>query len=193
LLWTKQQIILRHACPGHLNKQEPLSFTVLRILSKIQVSTDCCWSWWWGEIMSLNCGHQRACFSSPTWHMSMGSHGGMILTGENWRTRRKKCPRATLPTKNPTWTDPVFRGEKFYIGEFYEKLSTNFSFCLPRTILTVTSHKSTPNVIVERLTLMLRIRRVPGLNLGPDTGYADRGLRSFPQFLQANGGIVPQN
>jgi hypothetical protein len=32
--------------------------------------------------------------------------GGMILTGENWRTRRKTCPSATLSTTNPTWIDP---------------------------------------------------------------------------------------
>jgi hypothetical protein len=29
-------------------------------------------------------------------------HGGMILTGENRRTRRKTCPNATLSTTNPT-------------------------------------------------------------------------------------------
>jgi hypothetical protein len=31
----------------------------------------------------------------------------------------------------------------------------------------------TPNVVVERLTLLLRIRVVPGPNLGPKTGYID--------------------
>jgi hypothetical protein len=36
----------------------------------------------------------------------MESHGGMILTGENRRTRRKACPTATLSTTNPTWFDP---------------------------------------------------------------------------------------
>jgi hypothetical protein len=30
----------------------------------------------------------------------------MKLTEENPSTRRKPCPSATLPTKNPTWTDP---------------------------------------------------------------------------------------
>jgi hypothetical protein len=38
--------------------------------------------------------------------MSMGNHGGMILTGENRRTRRKTCLSATLSTTNPTWNDP---------------------------------------------------------------------------------------
>jgi hypothetical protein len=37
--------------------------------------------------------------------MSLESDGGMILTGENRRTRRKTCPSATLST-NPTWIDP---------------------------------------------------------------------------------------
>jgi hypothetical protein len=31
------------------------------------------------------------------------SSGGMILTGENRRTRRKTCPSTTLFTTNPTW------------------------------------------------------------------------------------------
>jgi hypothetical protein len=38
--------------------------------------------------------------------MSLESDGGMILTGENRRTRRKTCPIATLSTTNPTWIDP---------------------------------------------------------------------------------------
>jgi hypothetical protein len=32
------------------------------------------------------------------------SNGGVILTGENRRTRRKTCPSATLSTTDPTWT-----------------------------------------------------------------------------------------
>jgi hypothetical protein len=38
--------------------------------------------------------------------MSLESDGGMILTGENPRTRRKTCPSATLSTTNPTCFDP---------------------------------------------------------------------------------------
>jgi hypothetical protein len=60
----------------------------------------------WSETMSLNCGHQLAYCSSPSWYMSIESHGGMILTGENQRTWRKTCPSATLAFTNPTWTDP---------------------------------------------------------------------------------------
>jgi ribosomal protein S15P/S13E len=52
-----------------------------------------------------------------------GTHctGGWVgpragLTGENRRTRRKTCPRATLSTTNPTWIDPDanpgLRGER---------------------------------------------------------------------------------
>jgi hypothetical protein len=46
----------------------------------------------------------------------MESDGGMILTGENRRTRRKTCPSATLSTINPTQIDPGanpgLRGER---------------------------------------------------------------------------------
>jgi hypothetical protein len=34
--------------------------------------------------------------------LKTGAHGGMILTGENRRTRRKTCPSDTLSTTNPT-------------------------------------------------------------------------------------------
>jgi len=35
----------------------------------------------------------------------MESNSGMILTGDNRRTRRKTCHSATLFATNPTWTD----------------------------------------------------------------------------------------
>jgi hypothetical protein len=38
--------------------------------------------------------------------MSLESDGGMILTGESRRPRRKTCHSATLSTTNPTWIDP---------------------------------------------------------------------------------------
>jgi hypothetical protein len=38
--------------------------------------------------------------------MSMESHSGMILTGENQITQSKTCLSVTLSTPNPTWTDP---------------------------------------------------------------------------------------
>jgi hypothetical protein len=48
--------------------------------------------------------------------MSMENDGGMILTGENRRTRRETCPNATLFTTYPTWIDlganPGLRGER---------------------------------------------------------------------------------
>jgi hypothetical protein len=48
--------------------------------------------------------------------MSLETDGGMILTGENRRTREKNCPSATLSTTNPTWIDsgvnPGLRGER---------------------------------------------------------------------------------
>jgi hypothetical protein len=43
------------------------------------------------------------------------------------------------------------------------------------------------NVVVEWLTLLFRIREVPGWNLGPETDYPE-AFRRFPQSLQANAG-----
>jgi hypothetical protein len=40
----------------------------------------------------------------------------------------------------------------------------------------------TQNVVVERLTLLLRIQEVPGPNFGPDVGYAE-SLHGFPQSV----------
>jgi hypothetical protein len=36
----------------------------------------------WGETTSLNCGHQRACCSSPTWYISIEKHGRIISAGK---------------------------------------------------------------------------------------------------------------
>jgi hypothetical protein len=35
----------------------------------------------------------------------MKSHGGTILAGENWKTRRKTSPSLTMSTTKPAWTD----------------------------------------------------------------------------------------
>jgi hypothetical protein len=53
----------------------------------------------WTAATSGHIGH-------PLNDMSFESDGGMILTGENRRTRRKTCPSVTLSTTNPTWIDP---------------------------------------------------------------------------------------
>jgi hypothetical protein len=60
----------------------------------------------WGETTSVNCYHQQTYCSSPRWFMSMENDGGMILTRENRRTRRKTRPNSTLSTTNLTWIDP---------------------------------------------------------------------------------------
>jgi len=60
-----------------------------------------CCSCPWVETVFPNCGHHWTYWSSPRWYsMSMESHGGIILTGENQRSRS-----APLSTINPTWTD----------------------------------------------------------------------------------------
>jgi hypothetical protein len=51
-------------------------------------------------------------------------------------------------------------------------------------------HKYLPNVAVQWLTLLHRIREISGSNLGLETGYPDWGLRGYPQSFQANAGIV---
>jgi hypothetical protein len=69
-----------------------------------------------GVILNLYFGHQRAHCSSPSDDMSMESHGGMILTGKDRRTRIKPYSIATLYSTNPTWIDsdanPGLRGER---------------------------------------------------------------------------------
>jgi hypothetical protein len=58
----------------------------------------------WGENMSLNCGHQRACCLSPRWYISVDSHGGMILTGKVEELGEKPVP--LCPT-HATSLDPA--------------------------------------------------------------------------------------
>jgi hypothetical protein len=80
-------------------------FTSVKLFLRKFIWSYCC-SCRWGETISLNCGHQRAYCSSSRWYMSMESHDGMTLTGENRRSLRKADPSAALSTTNLTWTDP---------------------------------------------------------------------------------------
>jgi hypothetical protein len=47
------------------------------------------------------------------------------------------------------------------------------------------------NVMVEGLTLLLRIRKFPGSNLCPETWYP-KCFRGSSQSVQANAGVVPE-
>jgi hypothetical protein len=49
------------------------------------------------------------------------------------------------------------------------------------------------NVVVEWLTLLLRIRDIQSSNLSPKTGLPNKDFRGSSQSLQENSGIVPQN
>jgi hypothetical protein len=80
-------------------------------LPTISVTSVCCCSCRWEETCL-----RTAATNEPTVHQpgekNMYNHGGMILTEENHRTRRKTCLIATMSTTNPTWTDPGLRGER---------------------------------------------------------------------------------
>jgi hypothetical protein len=54
------------------------------------------------------------------------------------------------------------------------------------------SVERSPNVVVEWLTILLRIREVPGSNFGTKIGYSEF-LCGFPQSLQATAGIYLKN
>jgi hypothetical protein len=47
-----------------------------------------------------------------------------------------------------------------------------------------------PKVVLERLTIMLRIWKVPSSNIGQETGYHRLDFRGFLQPLQTNAGRV---
>jgi hypothetical protein len=49
-----------------------------------------------------------------------------------------------------------------------------------------------PNVVLERLALLLRIREVPGLNFGPETGYPDWDSSWFSSVPPDNDRFLPQ-
>lgn len=49
-----------------------------------------------------------------------------------------------------------------------------------------------PSVVVDWLTLLLRVREAPGTNPGPETGYSDDSFCGFSQSVQADAGTVPK-
>jgi hypothetical protein len=76
------------------------------------VELQCCCSCRCGETVSLNCGLWRAYCSSPRLCVRQESHGGVILTGENRKSRKKTCPSATFSTSDPTWIDSGLRSDR---------------------------------------------------------------------------------
>jgi hypothetical protein len=86
--------------------------------------------------MSLNCGLRRAYCSSPRLYVSMENPGGMILAGQDRRSRRKTCPSITLSTTNPAWTDS---GANYSLRD--ERLATN---CMRHG----TAHRSTKDLLL---------------------------------------------
>jgi hypothetical protein len=59
----------------------PSCFHHFKILAEEYRLSTWWWRWCscrWGETMSLNCGHQRACCSHPRLYVSMENHCGMI-------------------------------------------------------------------------------------------------------------------
>jgi hypothetical protein len=124
-----------------------------------------------------------------------------IIDRGNRRTQRKNCPSATLSTTNPTWIDPGTNP-----GLRCERPSTNdLSHGSALSELLASTYKATasqttkqsrdpqdimyktivlsPNILVQWL-ILLRIREVPGTNLGPETGHPDwRFLSPSRQML----------
>jgi hypothetical protein len=59
-----------------------------------------------GLVPKRGCLLTIAYYAFPRWYEFGERRWNDILTGENWRTRRKTYPSATLSTTNPTWNDP---------------------------------------------------------------------------------------
>jgi hypothetical protein len=64
----------------------------------------------WDRVSELR--PSTAYCSFPRWYIRMETHGGMILTGENWRTRRNTFRSIALSTTNSTWTKFGLRCER---------------------------------------------------------------------------------
>jgi hypothetical protein len=97
---------------------------------------------------------------------------------------------------------PWYALRAVYVGFMVEKVALwQFSLRVLRFPLSVSFHRfpifthissiGQPNVVVDLLTLLLRIREVPGLNLGPKPAILTDFLRGFPQLIQAIARIVP--
>jgi hypothetical protein len=69
-----------------------------------------------GPVPKRGCLLTLAYYAFPRWYEFGERRWNDILTRKKWRTRRKTCPSATLPTTNPTWIDqganPGLRGER---------------------------------------------------------------------------------
>jgi hypothetical protein len=74
--------------------------------------------------------------------MSLERDGGMILTGENRRTRRKTFPSATLSTTNLTWIDP----------------DANPGLCGERPATNDLSHGTAPEILLVHVQIHIALK-----------------------------------
>jgi hypothetical protein len=86
--------------------------------------------------------------------------GGMKLTGKNRSTRGKTCPSATLPTTNPTRTDPGsnpgLRGERPATNSLSHGTALP-SYLSPGIVTDVLGNMDTTNYLLQgRWCLSLR-------------------------------------
>jgi hypothetical protein len=91
-----------------------------------------------------------------------GAHGGMILTGENRRPRRKTCPSATLSTTNPTGLTRARNRAAAVKGRWL----TAWAMARPSTVLsqeaviqTFIRHSMNPNTVRSRPIRILNTKR----------------------------------
>jgi hypothetical protein len=124
----------------------------------------------------------------------------IVCSGRYWQTYQ----RSLLPPSSAKFVVVAVRAwylsSKALCGGFstrrsqirttsnYERQATP-STLLATLMLKTVSSSVTPNMVVEWLTLLLRIREIPGSNLHPETGYRDT-FSCFRQSPYANAGIV---
>jgi hypothetical protein len=65
--------------------------------------------------LSLNCGHQRAYCSPTRCYVSVGSHGGMMLTGAKSKNSKKNLSQCHFAHHKSQGANSCLRGERQYL------------------------------------------------------------------------------
>jgi hypothetical protein len=76
--------------------------------------------------------------------------------------------------------------EKITVAQLVKELPTFYG---TRRFITVFTTPAMPNIVVEYLAPLVRIREALGSNRGPETGYPEL-FRGFLQSLQEKAGIA---
>jgi hypothetical protein len=158
--------------------------------------------WILSQLNSSICGNRHVCISVEIFHLTLQSSSVLekLMVALQvkkspflWNLKVHYCVQ-DIPPLNPTLSQTCLIHTYTLISldllYFHLWLGLQNGLFLSHSLTTIWKPFLLPEV-AEWVTLLLRIREVPFLNFGPETGYSDR-FSCFSSVRLGTAGIVPK-